>query len=154
MQVQVGSNIYSLQAGQPLQIQAGQSLRVFYAFNYKVAEQTAVPIRAALYKKTLGVPLVVEEARTETTLTLDMSVAWQSYQGQIDIAIGSGVGAGVYGLGVECPGFEGAGDYIDDCIEVTAAAGITSWIGPLIMIAMLGMLAPMMSGMAGGEETE
>ena len=160
MQVQVAGNVYSLTEGEPLPIQAGQTLRVLYAFSYKVVEQTAVPIKAALYTKLPSWTLPfkprkdVEDAKTETTITLDASVEWRSYQGQIDIAVGSGVGAGVYGLAVESPGFEGAGDYIDDCIEVPGAGGIASWIGPIIMIAMMGMVMQMMSGMTKGEEIE
>lgn len=137
--------------GQPLQIQAGQGLRVFFSFSYKVVEQTAVPIRAALYLK---VPVIgraaIKDARTETTITLDKSIDWRTYEGQIDIDIGSGVKAGVYGLGVESPGFEGAGDYIDDCIEVTAAPSMFELIGPILVIglmaAMVSMITPAMEG--------
>lgn len=149
MQVQVGNYIYTLVEGQPLQIQAGQTMRVFFSFSYKVAETTTVPIWVSLYTGHWmpGIEINrVDQAQTKTTITLDTAIAWQTYQGYIDIAIGSGVKAGVYGLIVEIPGFKDAEERIDDCIEVTAAPGIAEWIGPLIMIAMMGMMAQMMAG--------
>ena len=148
MQVQVGSNVYELVEGQPLQIQSGQTLRVFYSFSYKVAETSSVPVWGSLYQKTLGIVNRVGQAQTKTTITLDTSLAWQTYQGQIDITVGSDVKAGIYGLIVELPGFENAEARVDDCIEVIQSSGITEWIGPLIMIAMMGMMVQMASGMS------
>lgn len=147
MQVQVGSNLYTLVEGQSLH-QAGQALRAFFSFSYKVAEPTSVPVWASLYQKVTGVVNRVEQAQAKTTITLDTAVAWQTYQGQVDIVIGRDVKAGVYGLMVELPGFEDAEARIDGCIEVTAAPGITEWIGPLIAIAMMGMVAQMAAPMA------
>jgi len=152
MQVHVGGNIYTLVEGQPLQIQAGQTLRVFFSFSYKVAETTTIPIWASLFQRIAGMVNRVEAAQTKTTITLDTAIAWQTCQGYVDIAIGSGVKAGLYGLIVELPGFEEAEESIDECIEVTAAPGMTEWVGPLIMIAMMGMMAPMMGEMAEGME--
>ena len=150
--VQIGNTLYPLVEGQPLLIQAGQTLRVFYAFKYKMPETTGASIWASLYQKVVGVVNRAGQAQTKTSITLDTAIAWQIYQGQIDITIGSGVKAGVYGLIVELPGRSGAEAKIDDCIEVTAAPGIAEWIGPLIVIAMMGMMVPMMGGMAEGME--
>jgi len=152
MQVQAGANVYTLVAGQPLQVPAGGTLRVFYSFSYKVAETATVPIWASLYQKTLGVVNRVGAAQTKTTVTLDAAIAWQTYEGYVDVAIGSGVKAGVYGLIVELPGFKDAEERIDDCIEVTAAPSMFEWVGPLIMIGMMGMMAQMTAGMAEGME--
>jgi hypothetical protein len=152
MLVQVGSNLYNLAEGELLQIQAGQTLRVFYSFNYKVAEVTTLPIWASLYQKTLGLVNRVESAQTKTSRTLDTALEWQTCDGQIDIAIGSDVQAGVYGLIVEVPGFAEAEARLDDCLEVTSAPGMASWIGPLMMIAMMGMMVQMTSGMNEGME--
>jgi len=152
MQVQVGSNLYTLEEGQTLQIQAGQTLRAFYSFSYKVAEQTPVPVWGSLYRYTAGVLDRSSKAQTKTTITLDPATEWQTYQGYIDIIIDSGIDKGLWGLIVEAPGFADAEDRIDDCIEVAAAPGMTEWVAPLIMIAMMGMIAPMMSGMAEGME--
>ena len=147
MQVQVGNYIYPLVEGQPLLIQAGQALRVFFSFSYKVAETTTIPIWASLYQRVAGIVNRVEAAQTKTTITLDKAIAWQTYQGQIDITIGSGVKAGVYGLIVELPGFADADERIDDSIEVAAAPGVMDWMGPLVMLAVVGMMAQMTEGM-------
>ena len=150
MLVQVGNYIYPLVEGQPLQIQAGQTLRVFFAFTYKVAETIDARIWVALYTKfpVTGRRMVVEGAERESIITLDKAMDWQTYQGHIDFSIGSGVKASVYGLGLELPDFKNdAGDYIDDCIEVIAAPGMMEMLGPLIMIAMMGMMVPMLTGM-------
>ena len=140
-QAQVGYDIYPLAEGQPLPISVGQTLRVFFAFGYKVAETTTVPVWASLYRR---IPWLdrMEAAQSKSFITLDKAVDWQTYQGQIDIAIGN-VSAGVYGLIVELPGFKDAEATVDDCIEVAASPGITEWMGPLMMIAMLGMVMPM-----------
>jgi len=153
MQVQVGSFIYPLTMGQPLPVPAGSSLRVFYSFSYKVEDTTPVSLWASLYSGHWlpGVEINrVEQAQTKTTITLDRALDWQTYQGYVDINIGSGVKAGVYGLLVELRGF--TDDTVNDCLEVTAAPGITEWVGPLIMLALLGMMIPVMTGMA--EDTE
>ena len=142
-QAQIGYGIYPLAEGQPLPISAGQTLRVFFTFGYKVAETTTVPVWASLYRK---IPWLdrMEAAQTKSFITLDKAIDWQTYQGQIDIAVGN-VSAGVYGLIVELPGFKDAEAAIDDCIEVLAAPGILDWMGPLMMIAMLGMVAPLVT---------
>ncbi len=144
MQVQVGGNIYTLGEGQPLQIQAGQTLRVFYSFSYKAADTATVPIWASLYTRTLGVVNREEQAQTKTTITLDKSITWQTYEGSIDINVGTGVNAGLYGLIVELPGFEGAEAKVDDCIEVTAGFDWTQMIGLMVVVMMMGMIMPMM----------
>ena len=147
MQVQVGNYIYPLVEGQPLLIQAGQALRVFFSFSYKVAETTTIPIWASLYQRVAGIVNRVEAAQTKTTITLDKAIVWQTFEGYVDIAIGSGVKPGIYGLIVELPGFADADERIDDSIEVAAAPGVMDWMGPLLMIAMVGMLAQTTQGM-------
>ncbi len=148
MLVKAGGYVYTLADGQPLPIQAGRTLRVFYTFSYKVAAATAVPVWGSLYRKTLGAVNRVEQAQTKTSITLDPALTWQTGQGQIDIKIDSRVAAGIYGLIVELPGFAEA--RVDDCIEVTAAPGLSEWMSPLIMIAMMGMMAQMAAPMAEG----
>ena len=141
--------MYALVEGQPLPISVGQTLRVFFTFGYKVAETTTVPIWASLYTGHWlpGVEINrVERAQTKSFITLDKAIDWQTYEGQIDIAVGN-VSPGVYGLIVELPGFKDAEAKIDDCIEVRAAPGILDWMGPLMMLVMLGMVAPLMEGM-------
>jgi hypothetical protein len=149
MLVQIGGNLYALVEGQPLPISAGQTLRVFFTFGYKVAETTTVPIWASLYTGHWlpGVEINrVERAQTKAFITLDRAIEWQTYEGQIDIPVGN-VSPGVYGLIVELPGFKDAEATIDDCIEALAAPGIMDWMGPMMMLVMLGMMAPLMEGM-------
>ncbi|MFC1910558.1 hypothetical protein ACFLXC_04660 [Chloroflexota bacterium] len=153
MQVQLGSNLYTLAEGQPLPVQAGQTLRVIFSFSYKLADEASVPLWASLYQKTLGIVNRVEKAQTKGTIILDKSLDWTAYQGQVDIVVGEDVGSGLYGLIVEMPGFENAEARIDDCIEVTGAPGMTEWLGPLMMLAVMGMMAQMMSGMTEGRES-
>jgi len=150
MLVQVAGNLYTMVEEQTIQIQAGQTLRVYYSFSYKVAEATSIPVWGSLYQKTAGILNRVDQAQTKTTITLDKALDWQSYQGQIDIVVGSDMKAGIYGLIVELPDFENADSTIDDCIEITAAPGMTEWIGPLIMIDMMGMEVQMAGGMEEG----
>jgi hypothetical protein len=151
MLVQVGNNLYTLAAGQALKIQAGQKMRAFFSFSYKVAERASLPIWASLYQKTAGVINRVEKAQTKTLITLEAATDWQTYQGQIDISIDSKVAAGIYGLIVELPGFENAEAKIDDCIEVTAAPSITEWVGPLLVLGLMAGMVGMMAQSTGGE---
>ncbi len=137
--MQVGNSLFPLVEGQPLPVQAGQTLRVFYSFKYKMPEQVTAPLWASLSQATR-----VEQAQTKTTITLERATAWQDCQGQVDIAIGSNVKTGIYGLIVELPGYKDAEARIDDCIAVQGAPGMTEWLGPFIMIAMMGMMAQMM----------
>lgn len=146
-QILVGDMLYPLVAGQPLKIQVGQTVRVLYSFSYKVVEATSVPVWASLYTYTAGILNRLGQAQTKSTITLDKSLTWQTYQGQIDIAVGK-MNAGVYGLIVELPGFTGAEAKADNAIDVAAAAGLTDIIAPVLVIAVMGMLASSFGGMS------
>ena len=102
-----------------------------------------MPVWASLYQRAAGIVNRAGAAQTKTTITLDKAIAWQTYQGQVDINVGSGVKPGVYGLIVELPGFADADDRTDDSIEVAAAPGVMEWMSPLIMIALVGMITEM-----------
>lgn len=135
--------------GQALKIQAGQTLRVSYSFSYKVTNQVSVPLWASLYARTAGILNRIGQAQAKTLITLEPSFDWQTYQGQVDIAVGTGVGAGTYGLIVELPGFRDAEAKLENVIEVTPAPGLVDMIAPLLAIAVLGMAARMTTGMTG-----
>lgn len=145
--VQVGSSIYPLTEGQPLGVVVGETIRIFFAFKYKMPERTDAAIWASLYKYTVGILDRQGKAQTKGTITLDETTEWKDYQGYIDIVVGS-VPAGTYGLIVELPGRKDAEAKIDDCIEVTAAPSIWEMIGPLLvlglMVGLVSMMAPMM----------
>ena len=149
--VQIGNNIYPLSSGQLCQVTVGETIRVFFSFKYKMPEREEVAIWASLFQYTAGVLDRAGKAQRKGTLILDKSTEWRDYQGYIDIVVGS-VSAGIYGLIVELPGRKNAEAKIDGCIEVTAAPGMTEWIGPLIMIAMMGMMVQMVTPMAEGME--
>ncbi len=100
-------------------ISVGQALRVFYSFRYRMAVTTVVPIWASLYRYTAGILDRSTNAQNKSTITLEKSLDWKLYQGQIDITVGS-VNAGLWGLIVELPNFKNAEARIDNCIEVAA----------------------------------
>ena len=145
IQAQVGN--IALTEGQPLPVNVGDTIRVFYAFNYKMPETSGVRVWASLYQVTR-----TEKAQTKDKITLMKSLEWKPYEGEIDIDIGR-VGSGTYGLICELPDYKDAEgnpveDKIEDCIEVTAAPSPWEMIGPLLilglMAAMVSMMAPMM----------
>ena len=145
--VQVGNALVALNPGQPLPVSAGDTLRVFYAFNYKVAETTGVEIWASLYRWSDHIYIDrQEEAQTKQTITLEKALTYQPYEGEIDIVVGQ-INSGTYGLICEFPDFDVEGR-IDDCIEVAAAPSIWGTVGTLLalglMAAMVSMMAPMM----------
>ncbi|GAI70876.1 unnamed protein product [marine sediment metagenome] len=147
--VQVGNVIYPLIAGQSLPVAAGDTIRVFYAFKYKLPETTGVRIWASLYYYTLlGIFEREEKAQTKGTITLEKALEWTDYSGEIDIIIGEAT-SDIYGLILELPE-QDAEDKIEACIEVKKAAGIMEMIGPLLplvlMVLVVSMMAPMMKG--------
>jgi len=146
---QVGNVLYPLTEGQPLPIKVGQTLRVFYAFRYKLPDNAGVRIWASLYTKTpiIGTINREEKAQNKQTITLAKALDWRDYEGEIDIEVGQ-IGSGIYGLICELPDYPDAEHHIDDCIEVTEAPSVWGMIGPLLvlglMAGMVSMMAPMM----------
>ena len=140
VQMQIG-NIVNPLVGEPVKVSVGQTLRVSYSFSYKVAETTNVSIWASLYHY-VGVILDrISQAQTKSTITLEKSLEWQTYSGEIDIAIGD-MKAGVYGLLLELRGYTDA--KIDDCIEIAGGSSITDMMPMLMMVMMMGMVMPML----------
>ena len=146
IQAQVGNVLYPLAEGQPLPVAVGDTIKVFYAFSYKMPETAGVKIWASLYNYTLGVLNREEKAQTKETITLVKSLEWKPYEGEIDIEIGD-ISSGTYGLICELPDYD-VEHHLDDCLEVTAPPSVFEMIGPLLVIglmaAMVGMMAPMM----------
>ncbi len=137
----VETSIAALAGGEKVQVSPGDTLRVNYSFRYRIA--TTVSLWASLYLYSAGILNRVSGAQEKSAVTLTESTEWQDYPGQIDITIGN-IGSGSFGLIVEMPAIPGMEAKIDDCIEVVPAPGITEWIGPLIMIAVMGMMMRMM----------
>lgn len=143
---QVGNVVYPLAEGQLLPITVGETVRVYYAFKYKMPQTAGVRIWASLYNYTLGVLNRQEAAQTKQTITLEKALELKDYQGEIDILVGQ-VSAGTYGLICELPDYAGAEHHIDDCIEVPAAPSVWEMIGPLLMLGLMAMMVSMMAPM-------
>lgn len=157
-QVVAGNVLYSLQEGQAVPITTGDTLKVAFAFKYKMPEQSSVQVWASLYRYTAGILDRASDAQTKGTILLEQSLEWKDYSGEIDILIpqisgtlggiiSGGINAGLWGLIVELPDYN-IEEHIDNCLEATAAAGIFDMIGPLLMI---GLMVGLMS-MFGGEK--
>lgn len=144
--VQVGNVLYPLAEGQPLPINVGESLKVFYAFKYKLPETSGIRIWASLYRYTAGILDRSSQAQTKQTITLEQALEQKDYEDEIDITVGQ-VSSGTYGLVCELPDYK-VEHHIDDCIEVAGVTSIWEMIGPLLglglMVGMVGMMAPMM----------
>ncbi len=148
VQAQVGNFIYPLVEGEPLPISVGETIKVFYAFKYKMPEISGVRIWASLYNYSPGWLDRKEKAQTKETITLEKATEWKDYSGEIDIEIGD-IDAGTYGLICELPDYD-VEDHIDGCLEVAAPPSMVEMIGPLLvlglMAGMASMIAPMMKG--------
>ncbi len=160
MQTQVGNILYPLTEGQPLLVAVGETIRVFYTFRHKITLLqsayrlpvelylklpfcTSFKIWASLYRYTVGILDRASQAYTKETITLEKTLEWKDYTGEIDIVVGS-VSSGLYGLICELPDYD-KDEHIDDCIDVTAPPSIFEMIGPILVIGLLaGMVLPMM----------
>ena len=149
IQVQVGNVLYPLVEGQPLPIKAGDTIKVFYAFKYRIPQTTGVKIWASLYKYSLGILNRQEKAQTKGTITLEKAVEWKDFTGEIDIVVG-GVSSGTYGLILELPEHD-VEDKIDGCLAVAAAPGMMDIIGPLLMLGLMVLVVSMMAPIMKGE---
>lgn len=148
-QAQVGNVLYPLAEGQPLPISVGDTLRVFYAFKYKLPEESGVRIWASLYKYSLGILDRQENAQTKETIILEKALDWKDYEGEIDIVIGD-IGVGTYGLICELPDYD-TEEHIDDCLEVSAPPSVFEMVGPILVIGLMaGMVSMMMPMMEEG----
>ncbi|MBA7506495.1 hypothetical protein ES706_05186 [subsurface metagenome] len=149
---QVGNILYPLTEWEVLPIAAGETLKVFYAFKYKMPETAMVEIWASLYRYTAGVLDRSSQAQTKETITLAKSLDWKLYEGEIDIVVGVGgglggivgIGQGLYGLICELPDYD-VEHHIDDCLDVAAAPSIWGMIGPLLIIGLLAMMIPVLT---------
>ena len=140
--------LYPLTEGEPLPVGVGDTIKVFYAFRYKVPKESGIKIWASLYNYSPGYFDRKEAAQTKETIILEQALDWKDYSGEIEIVVGQ-VSPGTYGLIGELPGYTDAEHHIDDCIEVSAPPSMMEMIGPLLVV---GLMAGMMSVMAPGME--
>lgn len=142
-QLAVGNQAIPLGEGEALQLAVGDTLRVFYGFNYKVAETTDIQVRAALYRYTAGILDRSPLALTTETITLDKALTFQPYSGEIDIVIGQ-VGSGLWGLICELPDYD-VEQHLDDCLDVTAPPSMMDMIGPILILGLMAAMIPMIA---------
>jgi len=126
---------------QPLPIRVGQTLRVRYSFSYKVAETTSIELWASLFARRAGIIDRIEYAQAKQTITLDKSLEWKTYSGEIDIVIQPGIGAGVYGLIVEIPRYE-VSAVLDNVVRV-AGIDLSGAVTIALTLGIVGMMAMM-----------
>ena len=144
-QALVGNALYPLTEGQPLPISVGETIRVFYAFSYRLPERTTIRIWASVHEYVAGILNRREAAQTKETIILEKALEWEDYEGEIDIVVGD-IGSGTYGLICELPDYD-TEDRIDDCLEVAAVPSIWEMIGPLLVIGLMVGLVSIMSPM-------
>lgn len=144
--VQIGNTLYALTEGEPLPINIGQTLEIFYAFKYKMPVTADIRVWASLYGYVYGILARQGLAQTKQEITLGKALEKESYEGKIDVVVGE-VNPGVYGLICELPDYD-IEDHIDDCIEVVAIPSIWEMMGPLLVLGlMMGMVSMMMPAM-------
>jgi len=124
---------------EPLPIRVGQTLRVRYSFSYKVAETTTIELWASLFTRRAGIIDRIEYAQAKQTITLDRSLEWKTYSGEIDIAVQPRIGAGVYGLIVEIPKYE-VSAVLDNVVRV-AGIDLSGVVTIALTLGIVGMMA-------------
>ena len=144
-EAQVGQELYPLVEAEPLPVAVGDTIKVFYAFKYKLPEKAGVRIWASLYNYAAGIINRQENAQTKQTITLEKALEFQLYEGEIDIEVGD-VSSGTYGLICELLDYD-VEDHIDDCIDVTAPPSMWEMIGPLLVIGLMAGMVSMMTPM-------
>ncbi|GAH18039.1 unnamed protein product [marine sediment metagenome] len=135
-QILVGNVIYPLTEGQPLPIMVGDTLRVFFTFNYRLPKTTDVRIWASLYKYSLGIIDRQGQAQTKEVITLEKTLSeWKPYEGEIDIVIGD-MPLAIYGLILELPDYDEE-ERIDESLEVTGVPSIWESLGSLLILFLM-----------------
>jgi len=130
-------------AGEPIELAAGDVLRVFVSFDYRVGKATSC--RAVAYIGLVSSPV----AKGAKDVSLFVHPEYAREEAAVDITIGGG---GLFGGG-PAAGLYGLGAYIEntdlyqeipDCITIKEAFGLSSIIGMVVVMMMMGMIMPMM----------
>ena len=134
-------------------LQLGQVLRVFITFNYRYRGNE--PIRVTLHgfigsRQPDGTFQSVTDG--VTAMSLSPSTEFTPWEDAVDIATSGGflgIGktpAGTYDLLVRIDEFPGVYAEVTGCIDITSAtADMTGMLNMVIMLAMMGMVMPMMT---------
>ena len=149
----VGPWIILAVPSEKISLQPGQVLRVFFAFNYKYRGDE--PIRITLHgfigsRQPDGTFRSVADGRA--TVDLAPSIEFTPWEGVVDVATGGGflgIGKtpeGIYDLMVRIDEFPGIYAEVAGCIEITSGASdMTGMLNMVMMLAVLGMMVPMMT---------
>jgi len=148
-----GPRIILAVPSEKISLQPGQVLRVFFAFNYKYRGDE--PIKITLHgfigsRQPDGTFQSVADDRA--TVDLAPSTEFTPWEGAVDIATGGGflgIGKtpeGIYDLMVRIDEFPGVYAEVAGCIEITSGASdMTGMLNMVMMLAVLGMVVPMMT---------
>lgn len=140
-QVQIGGATYPLAEGQQIAVAAGDVIKVYYSFRYKLPAAGDVEVWASFYKYTVGILNRVERAQAKQVITLGKALDWKDYSGEMDIIVGD-ISSGTYGLICELPDYD-VDARIENCFSVAGVMGIVDMIPMLIMVMMMGMMMNM-----------
>lgn len=133
-------------AGEMIELAAGDTLRVFVSFDYRVG--SAASCKAVAYIGLVSSPV----ARGSKDVSLFVHPEYTREEATVDITIGGG---GLFGGG-PAAGLYSLGAYIEDtdlyqeipdCITIKESFGLSSIIGMVVMVMMMGMIMPMMEDM-------
>jgi hypothetical protein len=149
--------VFSPLALEPRTFNVGDTIRVSASFKYTVGVDTTVTVQAGPYQYKLGVLDRIGSCFGSTDVSLPKAVTPTEKQFTVDFKLvpkaDGGIDNGTYGLIVEIPGTD-LNAKQDGVLIVTgnpASTSIWDMIPMLVMVMMLGMIMPMMSGMTGGE---
>jgi hypothetical protein len=134
-------------------LRPGQTLRVHVSFNYKY--QAVEPITVTLHgfigtRQADGAFRSVADGAVQVSLA--PSAEFTPWEGAVDIATSAGlwgIGAtpvGTYDLLVRLDEFPDVTAEVSGCVDiVSGAADMTGMMGGMMMLVMLGMVAPMVT---------
>lgn len=142
----------------------GDKLRVTVSFNYVIGVNTTLTVSAGPYYTNLFGKHMVDSCVGQSDVSLVAASSPTLASATIDFILvpkaNGGIDNGTYGLRVWIEGTNAVAEQ-DSVIIVSgnpSGSGLTdmftSMMPMLMMVMMLGMVAPMMQGLGGEEETE
>lgn len=141
-----GVGLILIPAGEPIELAGGDTLRVFVSFDYRVGKAATCDVAA--YIGSVGNPVAWGVER----VSLFPASEYTRGEAAVDIRIGGGglfgggPAAGLYNLGAYIKGYD-LYQEVPDCITIKESFGLSSIIGMVVMVMMMGMIMPMMEGL-------
>jgi len=145
--------VISLQAPQPIEVVAGDTVLVKTTFTYKGKAQT-VPVYAGIGSMGGFGFNPVEPNEGITQIEVAESVEFQPYEATVQIDISETLGAGTYDVMAMPSGHPEAQALAEDVVTVAGPISPLSMMLPIMALAMMGMMLPMITGEEEGEEAE